>query len=61
LKKFGAVIGDHAEVGCNSVISPGSIIGKNSVVYPGTQWRGVLGEGQIAKTRQQIEIVRRRG
>jgi len=60
LKKFGAVIGDHAEIGCNSVISPGSIIGRNSIVYPGTQWRGVLGGDQIAKTRQQIEIVKRR-
>jgi NDP-sugar pyrophosphorylase family protein len=60
LRKFGAVVGDHAEVGCNSVLSPGSIIGRNSILYPGTQWRGVLGEAQIAKTRQQIEIVPRR-
>jgi len=60
LKKFGAVIGDHAEIGCNSVISPGSLIGKNSIIYPGTQWRGVLSDDQIAKTRQQIEIVPRR-
>lgn len=61
LRKFGAVVGDHAEVGCNSVLSPGSIIGRNSILYPGTQWRGVLRESQIAKTRQQIEIVPRRG
>lgn len=60
LRKFGAIVGDHAEVGCNSVLSPGSIIGRNSVLYPGTQWRGVLGEAQIAKTRQHIEIVPRR-
>ena len=60
LKKFGAVIGDGTEIGCNSVIFPGSLIGKNSIIYPGTQWRGVLGEGLIAKTRQQIEIVKRR-
>jgi len=60
LKKFGAVIGDGTEIGCNSVISPGSLIGKNSIIYPGTQWRGVLGEGLIAKTRQRIEIVKRR-
>jgi len=60
LRKFGAVIGDHAEIGCNTVISPGSLIGKNAIVYPGTQWRGVLGENMIAKTRQQIEIVKRR-
>lgn len=61
LKKFGAIVGDHAEVGCNSVLSPGSIIGRNSILYPGTQWRGVLGEAKIAKTRQQVEIVPRRG
>jgi NDP-sugar pyrophosphorylase family protein len=60
LRKFGAIVGDHAELGCNSVLSPGSIIGRRSIVYPGTQWRGVLGENQIAKVRQQIEIVTRR-
>ncbi len=60
LKKFSAVIGDQAEIGCNCVISPGSLIGKSSIIYPGTPWRGVLGENQIAKTRQQVEIVQRR-
>ena len=60
LRKFGAIVGDQAELGCNSVLSPGSIIGRKSIVYPGTQWRGVLGENQIAKGRQQIEIVTRR-
>ncbi len=60
LRKFGAIIGDHAELGCNTVLSPGSIIGRRSIVYPGMQWRGVLGENQIAKVRQQIEIVTRR-
>lgn len=57
LRKFGAIVGDHAEVGCNSVISPGSLLGKNSVVYPGMSWRGVLGADQIAKIRHPIEIV----
>lgn len=60
LRKFGAIIGDEAEIGCNSVLSPGSIIGRRSIVYPGTQWRGVLGEMEIAKLRQSIEIVKRR-
>ncbi len=60
LRKFGAIVGDLAEVGCNSVISPGSLLGKNSIVYPGTPWRGVLGANQIAKTRHPIEIVPRR-
>lgn len=60
LRKFGAIVGDHAEIGCNSVLSPGSIIGRNSIVYPGMQWRGVLGENQIAKIRQQVDVVKRR-
>jgi UDP-N-acetylglucosamine diphosphorylase / glucose-1-phosphate thymidylyltransferase / UDP-N-acetylgalactosamine diphosphorylase / glucosamine-1-phosphate N-acetyltransferase / galactosamine-1-phosphate N-acetyltransferase len=60
LRKFGAVIGDYSEIGCNSVLSPGSIIGRRSIVYPGTQWRGFLAENQIAKLRQQFEIVLRR-
>jgi hypothetical protein len=42
LRKFGAIIGDYAEIGCNSVISPGSIIGRRSIVYPLTHFSGVL-------------------
>jgi UDP-N-acetylglucosamine diphosphorylase / glucose-1-phosphate thymidylyltransferase / UDP-N-acetylgalactosamine diphosphorylase / glucosamine-1-phosphate N-acetyltransferase / galactosamine-1-phosphate N-acetyltransferase len=60
LRKFGAVVGDYSEIGCNSVLSPGSIIGRRCIVYPGVQWRGVLGENQIAKLRQEVEIVARR-
>src|SRR5580698_796846 len=55
LKKFGAIIGDHAEIGCNSVLNPGSIIGRHTVLYPGTQWRGVAPENSIVKTRQTCE------
>lgn len=61
LRKFSAIVGDEAEVGCNSVLSPGSLIGRRSIVYPGTQWRGVLPEASIAKVRQQLDIVTRRG
>ena len=60
LRKFGAVIGDYAEIGCHSVLSPGSIIGRRCIVYPGVQWRGVLGENRIAKLRQEVEFVARR-
>ncbi len=60
LKKFGALIGDRAEIGCNSVLSPGSIIGRDTIVYPGSQWRGVLAERHIAKHRQAFDIVARR-
>lgn len=60
LKKFGAIIGDLSEVGCNSVLSPGSILGRNSIIYPGTQWRGVLPENSIVKLKQSIDVIERR-
>lgn len=60
LKKFGAVIGDRAEIGCNSVINPGSIIGRNTVLYPGTQWRGIAPADTIVKVHQTHELIARR-
>ncbi len=59
LRKFGAIVGDRAEVGCNSVLSPGSIIGRDAMIYPGTQWSGILPERTIAKLRQKIELAPR--
>ena len=59
LLKFGALIGDRAELGCNSVLNPGSIIGRDCVVYPNTNWRGVLAERHIVKNRAEQEIVER--
>ena len=50
LRKFGALIGDGAEVGCNAVINPGSVLGRRSLIYPGVSWRGVLPANSIAKT-----------
>ncbi|MDD6216546.1 MAG: UDP-N-acetylglucosamine pyrophosphorylase, partial [Roseburia sp.] len=41
LKKFGAMLGDHVEVGCNSVLNPGTVIGRNTNVYPLSMVRGV--------------------
>lgn len=60
MRKFGALVGDHAEIGCNSVLSPGSVIGRHCIMYPGTQWRGVAPERSILKHRQPLEIVPRR-
>jgi UDP-N-acetylglucosamine diphosphorylase / glucose-1-phosphate thymidylyltransferase / UDP-N-acetylgalactosamine diphosphorylase / glucosamine-1-phosphate N-acetyltransferase / galactosamine-1-phosphate N-acetyltransferase len=60
LKKFGAVIGDRSEIGCNSVLNPGSLIGRDTILYPGTQWRGVASERSIVKFRQSFEIIARR-
>jgi NDP-sugar pyrophosphorylase family protein len=50
LRKFGALIGDAAEVGCNAVINPGSVIGRRSLIYAGVSWRGVLAAKSIAKS-----------
>lgn len=60
LRKFGAVIGDRAEIGCNAVLSPGSIIGRDAIVYPGAQWRGVLPANHIARLRQDLTMIERR-
>lgn len=54
MRKLGAILGDGAEVGCNAVLNPGSIIGKGSTVYPLVSWRGVLPEGSIAKSNEAI-------
>jgi NDP-sugar pyrophosphorylase family protein len=59
LRKFGALIGDRAQIGCNSVLNPGSIIGRDSVIYPCTNWRGVLPAGAVAKNKAPVEIVQR--
>lgn len=60
LRKFGALLGDFAEVGCNSVLNPGSIIGRNSIIYPNTNWRDILPDNMIVKNRAAQEIVPRR-
>jgi len=59
LPKFGAVVGDHVDIGCQCTISPGSLIGRHSVIYPNTHWRGVLEARRIVKLRQSLQIVER--
>jgi UDP-N-acetylglucosamine diphosphorylase / glucose-1-phosphate thymidylyltransferase / UDP-N-acetylgalactosamine diphosphorylase / glucosamine-1-phosphate N-acetyltransferase / galactosamine-1-phosphate N-acetyltransferase len=61
LRKFGAILGDEAEVGCNAVLNPGSVIGRHSLIYPGTQWRGVLPANSVVKATVSYQIVPRRG
>lgn len=56
LKKFGAMLGDDVEVGCNSVLNPGTVIGKNSQVYPLSMVRGVVPENSIYKQKNEIVI-----
>ena len=50
LKKFGAMLGDHVEIGCNSVLNPGTVIGPNSNVYPLSCVRGIVPANSILKT-----------
>jgi NDP-sugar pyrophosphorylase family protein len=59
LRKFGALLGDYTDIGCNAVLNPGSIIGRGSLIYPCTNWRGVLPPGSIAKNRAALEVVTR--
>ena len=49
-KKFGAILGDYVEVGCNSVLNPGTVIGRHSNVYPVSCVRGVISANSIYKT-----------
>ena len=54
LRKFGAIIGDNCEIGCNSVLNPGTVIGKNSNVYPLARVRGLVPENSIYKDEDDI-------
>ena len=54
LKKFGAILGDHVEVGCNAVLNPGTVIGKNAVIYPLSFVRGFIQENSIHKQNGEI-------
>ena len=53
-KKFGAILGDHVEAGCNSVLNPGTVIGPNSNIYPLSMVRGVVPANSIYKTKNEI-------
>ena len=50
LKKCGAMLGDHVEVGCNSVLNPGTVVGRNTNIYPLSCVRGVVPSDSIYKT-----------
>ena len=54
LKKFGAIVGDNVEVGCNSVLNPGTIIGRNTNIYPLQSVRGVIKENSIYKSADKV-------
>ena len=58
LKKFGAMLGDRVEVGCGSVLNPGSVVGRDSNIYPLSMVRGAVASNSIYK--KQGEIVQKR-
>ena len=53
-KKFGAMLGDFVEVGCNSVLNPGTVVGRNSNIYPTSCVRGVIPANSIYKDKEHI-------
>ena len=54
IRKIGAMVGDHAEIGCNAVLNPGTVVGRNSVVYPLCSVRGTIPQDSICKTTEII-------
>ena len=55
-KKFGAVLGDYVEIGCNSVLNPGTVVGRRSSVYPTSCVRGVIPADSIYKDKVDIVL-----
>ena len=60
LRKFGAIVGDRTEIGCNAVINPGSVIGRDCMIYPSVNFRGVLPHESVVKLRQELQVVEQR-
>ena len=60
LRKFGAVLGDAAEVGCNAVLNPGTLLGKRALVMPATAIGGFVPAGHIARVRGSVSLIPRR-
>ncbi|MFZ5493959.1 MAG: UDP-N-acetylglucosamine diphosphorylase [Verrucomicrobiota bacterium] len=60
LRKFGAILGDQAEVGCNAVLNPGTLLGPRALVMPAMAFGGVLPPATIARVRQSVTTIARR-
>jgi NDP-sugar pyrophosphorylase family protein len=60
LRKFGAILGDEAEVGCNAVLNPGAVLGRRALVAPAMSFSGCLAEATIAHTRPTVKLTPRR-
>src|SRR6266496_671875 len=57
LRKFGALLGDGSEIGCNVVLNPGSVLGRGAIIYPNVNWRGILPANMLAKNKAGVEVV----
>ena len=60
LAKFGALIGDRTEIGCNTVLNPGAIIGRDCVLYPNVNFTGVLPAKRLVKNKTELAVVEKR-
>lgn len=60
LYKFGAIVGDEVEIGCNAVINPGTLVSKRVLVYPLASLRGYYPPNGVVKVKQSVELVERR-
>ena len=56
LRKLGALVGDYVEIGCNTVLNPGTVIGRNTTVYPLSRVRGFIPAGHIYKSETEIVL-----
>ena len=61
LRKLGGLLGDAAEVGCNTVLQPGTILGPRSAVFPGIAFGGYLGAGKLAAAIHEVRVMERPG
>lgn len=61
LKKMGAILGDFVEVGCNSVLNPGTVVGRNSSIYPLSMVRGFVPADHIYKKQGEVVLREKRG
>ena len=59
IKKVGAMLGDNVEIGCGTVLNPGSIVGRNSNIYPLTSVRGVIPANSICKGGNPLQVVQK--
>jgi len=60
LTKFGALVGDRTEIGCNTVLNPGAIIGRDCVIYPNINFTGVMPAKRLVKNKTELAVIEKR-